>query len=123
MKKTIAMLLAVVMIMGMCMSLSACSSKKDYVGVWKKPGSTSGYMYIYKDGTGDHYGRLFTNDISHFNGFTWEIEDGYIVMTDSVGGSIHVTKYTLSGSNLLDSQGKILYTKHSSDTSVDLPIE
>ena len=114
MKKTIAMLLALVMIMGMCMSLSACSNKKDYVGIWDIAGSGA-HMYIFEDGTGD-YGN-------NCNPFVWEIEDGYIVLTECVGGSTHVSKYTLSGSLLLDNRGKLYATKYSSDPCVDVPRE
>ena len=128
MKKTIAMLLAVIMIMSMCVSLSACgNNKNDYVGVWKKPSGyydykgdiIYNYMYIYKDGTGDFY-----HNGSHGSPFTWEVEDDYLVITDSnINGGTIIKKYTLSGNQLLDKQGKVYATKYSSDTSVDVSLD
>jgi len=124
MKKTIAMLLAVIMIMGMCVSLSACGDNKDdYVGVWKLEDRGTYYMYIYKDGTGDYYNAGYDYPGHKAPPLVWEVEDGYLVITDSdvYGGTI-IKKYTLSGNQLLDKQGKVYATKYSSDTSVDVPI-
>lgn len=118
MKKAIAILLALVMIMGMCVSLCACGDNKDdYVGVWKVVDEESNffnyYFYIYKDGTADSYGRY-----GHSRPFTWEVEDGYLV----INFSNYIEKYTLSGDQLLDKQGKVWATKYSSDTSVDVSL-
>ena len=124
MKKTIAMLLAVIMIMSMCVSLSACGDNKDdYVGVWKLEDTETYYMYIYKDGTGDYYDAGYYNPGHKAPPLVWEIEDGYLVIKESdatFGDS--VTKFTLSGNQLLDKQGKVYATKYRSDTSVDVPV-
>lgn len=75
-------------------------------------------MYVYKDGTGDSYGRtrsMYNSETSHFNSFEWHINGEYFVR-DS-------TKYTVDGDSMYDSQGKLIYTKVSNDTSVDIDIK
>jgi len=117
MKRIISILLALVMIMGMCISLSACgNSKDDYVGVWEIVDSSNyycgDYIYIYMDGTGDYYVSY-----EHRGSFTWGVEDKYLVINEDDD----VVKYTLSGNQLLDKQGNAYATKYSNDTSKDLP--
>lgn len=124
MKKVISFVLALVLCFGLC----ACSNndtkedniEKALVGVWKA--TVGPYIYIYKDGTCDYYGRAGTSEVLHYNAFIWEIEGDYIVMKHDIAGSSRIEKYTLSGETLLDKQGKVYATKLSSDTSVDIQI-
>lgn len=125
MKKLLSWLLALVLCLSLCFSLSACDTDENsddrqaYIGIWKNANSGE-YMYIYKDGTGDLYGSYFTPS-THYNAFTWELEDKYFVRnsTGAFGGSV-IEKYTLDGNCLLNSQGKVAFRKHSSDPSVDV---
>ena len=123
MRKTISILLMLVIILGIC----ACSNqetsiKEDVVGIWCY--DETSFIYIYKDGTGDRYGITSQGESAHhYNSFTWEIENEYIVITSSLAGSTRVSKYTLDGNSLLDKQGKVYATKHSSDTSVDINLD
>ena len=120
MKRTISLILVLVLCLGLC----ACGENKDdYVGVWHLRENT--FIYIYEDGTGDIYSAkydAFGNlKGEHYNAFTWELEDDYFVKTSPDGlGSTQVSKFKLSGDELLDKQGKVYATKYSKDTSVDV---
>ena len=121
MKRILSLILALAMCLGLCAALTACSTKNDsskYVGVWKYADRDE-YMYIYEDGTGDFYGSWMSD--GHYNSFTWEVEGDYLVRhyTKSSGGAA-IAKYTLEDDCLLDSQKKIAFRKHSTDTTVDV---
>ena len=94
-------------------------NNSNYIGVWQYVGRNE-YMYIYEDGTGDHYGD--SGPLGwHYNHFTWEIEGDYLVKhgTNASGGTT-ITKYTFDKDCLLNSQKKIAFIKHSNDTTVDV---
>ena len=117
MKRAISLILALVMCLGLCLSLSACdmgNERQKYIGIWEDE-ETKEYMYIYPDGTGDLYKGY------HYNSFTWEVEDEYLVRhsTSAHGGDV-VIKYSLDDDCLLDKQMKIAFRKYSEDTTVDI---
>ena len=75
-------------------------------------------MYVYEDGTGDAYAiRKISNEGEHFNSFEWEIDGEYFVKKSK---NFDTTKYTIDGDSMLDKQGKIVFTKVSDNTSVDI---
>ena len=129
MKKVIVILIALII----CLSMCACSNQKtnimeennikeDVVGIWYL--EMGSIIYIYKDGTCDYYGRTSPGGpFQHYNPFTWEVEGEYIVLKKDLAGTASVSKYTLDGNTLLDKQGKLYATKHSSDTSVDINLD
>ena len=131
MKRIISLLLTILTVCTLTIGISGCggASKSAVVGVWKFVGdgnqSTSPYdlnnlyLYIYKDGTGDSYGKPRANmnndnEPFHANAFTWEIEGEYL--------AFETNKYTVDGNVLYDKQGKKTYEKVSDDTSVDIDI-
>ena len=123
MKKIISLLLAVVMIACVCLSFCACSSirKSDVVGVWKTEMEHPSYMdfvYIYKDGTGDQYGKAI-DKVSHHNSFEWEIEGEYFCFHYSYGKT---EKYTVKDGKMYDRQGNLAFVFCTSDTSKDVLI-
>ena len=123
MKKVVSVLLAVIAVCTITIGMTGCGvSKSAVVGVWHYVGEgdpwtanfASGklYLYVYKDGTGDSYGKQENGNGQHVNSFEWRIEGEYFVR-----GTV---KYTIEGDCMYDKQGKHVYTKISNDTSVDL---
>ncbi|MBE6981425.1 MAG: hypothetical protein E7437_03780 [Ruminococcaceae bacterium] len=121
MKKCISIMLALVMVVGMCVSFSACSDEKDaYVGIWQLEEAKNYYIYIYEDGTGDYYSTSYGHS-GHHDYFDWKIKDGYLVIEEPDGmfGSF-ITTLKLSGKQLFDKQGDLYASKYSSSTSKDV---
>ena len=133
MKKALSLILVLVL----CLSLCACGSNNsnenekssnedknsEYVGIWKPVVSGKyAYLYIYKDGTGDYYKEEYhAGNYSHYNRFTWEVSDGYLAKQDGCEAWLNGTeKFLLKDNCLLDSQGKVVYQRYSSDPSVDI---
>ena len=93
-------------------------NKDKYIGVWEckhsEPKDYSEYMYLYKDGTGEYY--IVKKTFSyHYNAFSWDVEDGYLVISRSSETDI---KYTLSGNKLIDKKGAVRWQKFGDDTTV-----
>ena len=123
MKKIVSLLLAVIAVFTISIGMSGCGvSKSAVIGVWNYVGEPDPwtsmfetgelYLYVYKDGTGDSYGKKKYENASHMNSFEWHIEGEYFVR-----GTV---KYTIEGNSMYDKQGKRVYVKVSNDTSVDL---
>lgn len=119
MKRVLSTILALALCLSMCLCLSACDNNKDkYIGVWEckhsEPKDYSEYMYLYKDGTGEYY--IVKKTFSyHYNAFSWDVEDGYLVISRSSETDI---KYTLSGNKLIDKKGAVRWQKFGDDTTV-----
>ena len=144
MKKIFLVMLSVIMICSICFVLAGCSpdskkndSKKNVVGVWKnvtwKEGRFEKYLYVYEDGTCDSYGTLskaenypdiveYNSEHYHAYKAEWSIEGEYFVIgsTGYIGSSIE--KYKINGTNMYDSQGKLVYEKTSYDVRNDVVI-
>ena len=119
-------LLTLVLAMIMLVSFVGCGeSSKNYeskvAGVWQLVDSDEVfYYYFYEDGTGDVYGITESEKTPHhFNGFTWKIENGYLVQ-ESWGLINSTTKFSIEGSELYNSQKKLYAIKVSDDPTVDI---
>lgn len=123
MKKTIAGVLLICLLLSSVFAFTGCSSSKNVVGVWK---ATSWpdyapiymYMYLYSDGTGDFYGPEFNeiDNTDHRNAFEWSCR-GDVFQIDG-----RSDKYTVKDGKMYNKQGGVEYTLVSIDTSVDIPI-
>ena len=126
MKKTISILLVLVIALGLCAcgnEADAIDPKEKYIGIWKATHTDDDgknvYMYVYADGTGDFYFySTIDKRYSHMNSFTWRIEDEYFV-EETTGLLAGITKYSIKDNQLLNSQGKIKYNKVGDDPSID----
>ena len=130
MKKIISLLLSMLTVCTLALGMSGCggASESAVVGVWNyvgesNPGTESFvtgqlYLYVYKDGTGDTYGKPRSMEDKapyHMNSFEWHIDGEYFVRG--------TTKYTIDGDSMYNKQGKLVYTKVSNDTSGDIDIK
>lgn len=140
MKRIISLLLSILTIFTLVFAVSGCTnsdgvvdgglSSDDVVGVWRFVGEEDPwtqnfvygqlYMYVYKDGTRDMYGKDRPGmnppkEPRHMNASEWHIEGDYFVVGEEI-------KYTMDGDSLYDKQEKLTYVKVSDDTSVDIEI-
>ncbi len=110
MKKALSLILALIL----CLSLCACggntndlsSEEPSVVGEWKNQSSGMD-LVLTPSGRG-----LKLNSKDCGNAITWEIYDGILYVYQDVGTVNGVSnRYVISGENLLDSDGDIVYTK------------
>ena len=98
-------LLSLFMIVILCASLCACSSlsgvssyekemhneMKKYAGSWRD--GKYGALHLYEDGV---YYESYERDLDSVDAKgTWDVRDGYIVLSYSYGGEIQVLSYKI----------------------------
>ena len=109
MKKALSLILALVL----CLSLCACvsntdalsSEEKAIVGEWISQSKMD--LVLTDSGRG-----LQLNSDNSGSTITWEVYDGMVYIYRETGAvSASSQRFIISGDNLLDSNGNIIYTK------------
>ncbi len=108
-------IIAFLMVLALCVSLGACGGEasalskeeKALVGEWLDATSSERDMVLTDSGRGLSYGESGSGAA-----FYWEVFEGKLyIYYEFDGGSVSSCRYTISGNQLLNSYGKVIFTK------------